>query len=772
MSRPVFNEAHAKKIATERFGIDVAKVSELGGYVDRNFALEARNGSKFVLKAHSLADEDAVIDLQVNVVEHLRNQGLRYELPLQHGKVVFDCDDEGNDVRFRLIDFLDGKLLADFGSLKSPLLNFAGAAAGSIDALLEGFQHSAASRRDLLWDLQNASQLVQFLPQISDPAVRRNANHFLLRYEMDAAPVLASLQRSICHNDCHRFALMSKDGNSISGVIDFGDTVLTYPICHLAISISDLLVGQNDLLSAAGNIAAGYHKQRPLAVDEIDILHCLVGTRLAIYLCMAARAANSDPDNSHAQMKKKDTEALIAKWVKINPVACAETIRTSCGQNSLTSDAPQRSSEQVSRREQYFSNSLYTHYDEPLFLAGGAFQYLFDHNGKNYLDLVNNVCQFGHCHPTIIRAAQKQIATLNTNSRYMYKQMPDYAERLLDSFPDGLDTVFFVNSGSEANDLAMRMARASTGNSNMVVVDTAYHGNSSVCTDISPNRIEGEGLPGLPGYVQKIPVPDRYRGPYGYDDAMAGSKYAKPLNAIIDDLRKHDKAIAAFYAESLIGTGGQIVLPPDYLKSVYKLVRDAGGMCIADEVQMGFGRTGEHMWCFESQSVVPDIVTMGKPMANGYPMGAVVTRREIADAFDNGVPYFNTFGGNPVACASAIAVLDVMETESLRGNCVEMSQRLRSGLADLAKKYAIIGEARGLGLYLGVELVRDRDSKEPAVNQARAVVETMKTKGFLTNTNGYLGNVLKFKPPLLITPEDIDRTVVALDESLASVSGV
>jgi 4-aminobutyrate aminotransferase-like enzyme len=403
-------------------------------------------------------------------------------------------------------------------------------------------------------------------------------------------------------------------------------------------------------------------------------------------------------------------------------------------------------------------------------LEQSAFQYFYDQSGATYLDCVNNVCQWGHCHPSIVRAAQKQMATLNTNSRYVYEQMAAFAERLTDTMPDGLDTVFFVNSGSEANDLAARLARAYTGNNDFVVVDRAYHGNSSLSTDLSPNRIDRPGRPGLPNYVRKTECPDLYRGRFRDDDPNAVQHYINDLGSVIDDMVAVDRSPAAFFAESLIGTGGQIVFPENYLASVYTKVRAAGGVCVADEVQVGFGRTGDHVWCFQSQGVTPDIVTMGKPIANGHPMAAVVTRREIAEAFDNGITYFNTFGGNPVSCAIGLACLDVLEQEELMTNTQAVSKALMTGLAELRAAHELIGDVRGLGLYIGVELVTDRQARLPATQAAKKIVESMKTQGVLVNTNGYDSNVLKIKPPMIIDHADVSHLLEAFESALSELS--
>jgi 4-aminobutyrate aminotransferase-like enzyme len=316
----------------------------------------------------------------------------------------------------------------------------------------------------------------------------------------------------------------------------------------------------------------------------------------------------------------------------------------------------------------------------------------------------------------------------------------------------------------------MRMVRTVTGQDDIVVVDTAYHGNSTACTDISPNRIDRPGKPGLPDNVHSIAAPDSYRGKYLAAEGNLGEKYGNEVIDVIDDLSKQGKAPAAFIAESLVGTGGQFVLPENYLNTVYKHVRNAGGLCIADEVQVGFGRTGDHTWCFESQDVVPDIVTFGKPIANGHPMAALVTTRAIADKFDNGITFFNTFSANPVSCAFGKAVLDVLQHDDIEQNVQKQSARLFDGLNRLKEKYEFVGDVRGLGLYIGVELVKTKASKQPATELAKWAIEQLKQRFILLNTNGYDNNIIKIKPALTIDEDDVDHLVDVLDQVFALAS--
>ena len=424
---------------------------------------------------------------------------------------------------------------------------------------------------------------------------------------------------------------------------------------------------------------------------------------------------------------------------------------------------PGRSQAQIlALRQKHLGKSLSVSYKRPLHIVRGWMQYLYDENGQPYLDAVNNVPHVGHSHPKVVRAAQRQTAVLNTNTRYLHDNLVEYAARLTATLPEPLSVCYFVSSGSEANELALRLARAHTSQRDFLVLDGAYHGNTAALIDISSYKFAGPGGAGAPPYVHVLPMPDPYRGLYRGNSLENGRRYAQHAQEIIDQLYEAGKGIAAFIGEPLLGCGGQIVLPDGYFQALYPLIRTAGGVCIADEVQVGFSRVGSHMWAFETQGVVPDIVTLGKPIGNGHPLAAVVTTPEIAGSFANGMEYFNTFGGNPVSCAVGLAVLDVLMVEKLQENARVVGKRLLDGLRRLQSQFPLIGDVRGLGLYIGVELVRDRQTLAPAAAEASYIANRMRDKGILISTDGPLHNVLKIKPPLVFTLENADFLVGTL----------
>ena len=425
----------------------------------------------------------------------------------------------------------------------------------------------------------------------------------------------------------------------------------------------------------------------------------------------------------------------------------------------------------LSRRANLLGPSLSLSYQKKLHIVRGEGAWLFDAHGRAYLDCVNNICHVGHCHPHVVDALEQQARTLNTNTRYLHRTILDYAERLAATFPDPLSVVYFVNSGSEANELALRLARTYTQRRHIISLDWGYHGNTAGLVDISPYKFARSGGQGAGEYTCVAELPDPFRGRLkGYGDEVARG-YVESVYERIAEIQKVDgEGPAAFIAESISGCGGQIVFPDNYLKYAFDAVKDAGGVCIADEVQTGFGRVGDAMWAFELQNTQPDIVTVGKPIGNGHPLAAVITTKTIADAFNNGMEFFNSFGGNPVSCSVGMAVLDVIEQEQLQANAQHQFRELNQALLHLKHKYPIIGDVRGKGLFLGVELVRDKDTLEPATDEAGRVINHLCESSILLSTDGPHDNVLKFKPPMVFREHERQLFVEQLDLAFAQLS--
>jgi 4-aminobutyrate aminotransferase-like enzyme/Ser/Thr protein kinase RdoA (MazF antagonist) len=405
------------------------------------------------------------------------------------------------------------------------------------------------------------------------------------------------------------------------------------------------------------------------------------------------------------------------------------------------------------RRRELLGGNLSVSYRKPLKVVRGWRQHLYDETGRAYLDVYNNVPLVGHSHPRVVKTAQQQLALLNTNTRYLHGNILQYAERLTELLPEPLRVCYIVNSGSEANELALRLARSHTRCDDTIVLEHAYHGHTNTLIDISPYKFDGPGGLGKKPWVRVAPLADDYRGIYRRGEADLGAKYAKHVGEICAELQSRGKR-PTFIAETLPSVGGQIVFPPNYLGEVYRHVHATGGVCIADEVQVGFGRLGTHFWGFETQGVVPDIAVFGKPIGNGFPLAAVVTTQEIARSFDNGMEFFSTFGGNPVSCAVGLAVLDVLREEKLQSNALRVGQLLLLEFKELQRRHPLIGDVRGSGLFLGLDLVRSQVAREPAPNQASYIVNRLRDEGILAGTDGPHHNVIKLRPPLVFSEPD------------------
>src|SRR5712672_2122145 len=428
---------------------------------------------------------------------------------------------------------------------------------------------------------------------------------------------------------------------------------------------------------------------------------------------------------------------------------------------------PQNTVEETLReRGALLGKNLSVSYRRALKIVRGWRQYLYDDTGRAYLDVYNNVPLVGHSHPCVVRAAQEQLALLNTNTRYLHDNAIRYAQRLTELMPEPLRVCYFLNSGSEANELALRLARSHTGREDVIVLEHAYHGHTNTLIDISPYKFSGPGGRGRKPWVHVAPIADDYRGLYRRDDAEAGAKYAAHVDEILERARRDGREVAAFIAETLPSVAGQIVFPPNYLAEAYRRVRAAGAVCIADEVQVGFGRLGTHFWGFETQGVVPDIVVLGKPIGNAFPLAAVVTTKKIAESFANGMEFFSTFGGNPVACAAGLAVLDVVRDEALQDRALRVGKYWMTELKKLQGCNQLIGDVRGSGLFLGIDLVRDRETREPATDAADYVVNRLRQCGILAGTDGPYHNVLKLRPPLIFSESDADLFVTTLEAIL------
>lgn len=419
--------------------------------------------------------------------------------------------------------------------------------------------------------------------------------------------------------------------------------------------------------------------------------------------------------------------------------------------------------ELIAYRKQHLGKSLSLQYKEPIKMVRGAGQYLIDQFGRKYLDTVNNVAHVGHENYEVVKAGQEQMALINTNSRYLHDNINALAEELLETLPPKLSVLHFVNSGSEANELAIRMVKAATGERDIIASEVGYHGNSNMCIDISSYKFDGKGGSGAPEHTHVFPLPDAFRGKYTGE--LTGELYAEEVQKQIDSIHDKGRGVGALIIEPIISCGGQVELPEGFLAKAYEKVRAAGGLCISDEVQTGCGRMGKTFWGFQLHDVVPDIVTIGKPLGNGHPLAAVACTRDVADKFANGMEYFNTFGGNPVSCAIGAEVIRTVKREKLQENALDVGEFLKSELHNLSQEFPIIGDVRGQGLFLGIELV-DAD-KNPLAAQTDYIADRMKDHGILMSTDGPDHNVLKIKPPIVFSKANAEELLLYLRKVLA-----
>ncbi|OIQ41769.1 MAG: peptidase M23 [Bacteroidetes bacterium MedPE-SWsnd-G1] len=417
----------------------------------------------------------------------------------------------------------------------------------------------------------------------------------------------------------------------------------------------------------------------------------------------------------------------------------------------------------IAYRKEHLGKSLSLQYKVPIKMVRGAGQYLVDQFGKKYLDTVNNVAHVGHEHPKVVKAGKEQMALINTNTRYLHENINALAKELLETLPPELSVLHFVNSGSEANELAIRMVKANTGEKDIIASEVGYHGNANMCIDISSYKFDGKGGSGAPEHTQIFPLPDAFRGKYRGN--QTGEKYAAEVQQCIDTIHNKKRGVGALIIEPIISCGGQIELPEGFLAKSYEYVRKAGGLCISDEVQTGCGRMGKTFWGFQLHNVIPDIVTIGKPLGNGHPIAAVACTQEVAEKFANGMEYFNTFGGNPVSCAIGAEVLKTVKRENLQQNALEVGEYLKSELKELTKTFPIIGDIRGQGLFLGIELVDEE--LNPLAEQTDYLTNRMKDHGILMSTDGPDHNVLKIKPPIVFTKENAKELTYYLKKIFA-----
>lgn len=726
-------------LLSHHYELTPTRVKLLEGYEDRTYLVEAEE-ARYILKCQAKREGlDARIDLEERLTRSLdksSNFDFPRHLPSRDGKHSI----EENGRVYRLLSFLEGTFLAEVAHTKS-ILHSLGDLLGRLNKVSLGVRPGSLAGEVSAWDLQYLDGLRKDLPLVGSPDDRALISYFMLQFEAEVLARKFELRRALIHNDANDWNVLTRNGK-VSGIIDFGDMAYSWLIGELAVALPYVLADRDDPLSAASEVVKAYHRHVPLTEPELSLLYYLVAGRMCMSLCNSARAKNERPESDYISISETQMKKLMRKWVGISPEMARNVFMGAVGMEPPSTEDP---GTYLRRREKLFAPSLSISYEHPIVMKRAAFQYMFDHRGHTFLDAYNNIMLAGHCHPRVVQATTDTLRRLNTNTRYLYDELLDYGQRLLDQFPPELCRVYLVNSGSAATDLALRLCRTHTRRNKVLAVENGYHGNTEACIAVSHYKHrEGATYPG----TVLGPMPKVY-GSGMPDDGTAGVHFADQYREVVAEYRQE---IAAFLAEPIMGCGGQVPLPEGFLPLVYDAVRSQGGVCISDEVQVGFGRLGKWNWGYEKYGVVPDMVILGKPMGNGHPIGAVITTEAIASAFDSGPEFFSSFGGNPVSCAAGHAVLQVIEEEGLREHAAQTGNYLIKGFRALQEDFSAIGDVRGEGLFIGVELITREGL--PATETARFLKNELRESRILIGTDGPANNVLKIKPPLPFNREN------------------
>jgi 4-aminobutyrate aminotransferase-like enzyme/Ser/Thr protein kinase RdoA (MazF antagonist) len=745
---PSFSADDVARIAAELFGLD-GMVKDLGSERDQTFLAEGPAGSG-VIKISNLGEQAATLDLEAEAILHILRVDPELPVAQPHqvseaaGAAAYRTTVEGRDgTHFvRLFERLHGRSGGGTGApdLSDGAVRAYGEIHARLNLALRGFFHPAAGR-ELLWDLAHAARLRQHLEDIADREKRRLVDAVLDRYEEHAAPRWPRLRAQVVHGDLNLDNVLLDDEGRICGIVDFGDAVHTAQVADFAVDLASLMRGrQADEVFRVGRIAIdGYSSRVPLEPEELELLGDLVATRLAQIVVISAWRVARYPENA-ANIQSWDADS----WRLLELIGEIGGDRFS---RELGAPAPLVAKEALARRRSEALGAALTPltYDDPLHVVRGEGSWLIDADGRRILDAYNNVPVLGHCHPRVAEAVVRQTRALNTNARYLYEPLVELAERLLASMPPeaALDSAVIVNSGSEANDIAWRIATAATGRSGAIVTHYAYHGVTAAMADLSPEEWP-EAFD--PAHVERIP----------HDAGTA------EVAAAAGRLAERGHPLAATFIDPGFTSDGIHPPTPARLQEIAAATRDAGGLFVADEVQVGHGRSGEHLWSFAHLGVTPDFVVLGKPMGNGYPVAAVITRSELVEASCFASSMFSTFGGNPVAAQAALATLDAIEDEQIIPHTKRVGELLRGRLEELSRDHPAIVDVRGLGLLIGVELERP--------DRTNAVMNAMRDAGVLVGQTGPRNDVLKIRPPLVLGAREAEVLVAALDAALTGTS--
>ena len=763
-SPPSFGVAEGERIVRDVYGLAVS-VHPLPGERDCNFRVHTGDSREFVLKILDVASDSESIDCLVRVLAHVGEQDPHLPVPrlypTLHGLEVGRFVRDETEYATCLVSYLPGTLLAESSPSKSLLLEV-GVVLGRLDRALQGFFHRSLNRR-LAWDVRRLPELMEFARLIEPTDVRRLVE--TVDADMRAAlPRLRSLRNQAVHGDCHPGNLLvGEDGRSISGILDFGDMIHAPLIFEPAIAMSESLTEAIAPADALADILRGYVRIQPLNTEEVDLLYRVVTARHAVTILLHAWRCRHDA--SGAEILKGAAGHAARSLDHLLGAERAQLLRewrVAAGTEDLPAKAGTAAT-LLARRRRFMGAGAELFYEKPLHLVRASGVWMYDLEDRAYLDVYNNVPHVGHAHPAVVSAIQKQSAILATHTRYLHESILDYAEQLTARLPPQLDACIFVNSGSEANDVAWRIAQLITGNRGAMVMQNAYHGITDAVAALTP----GVGEPRDPRVVTIAPPPAHLRA----NDAMTSAEAAATaadVDQAVATLRARGFAPAAFYIDTAITSSGVFDAPPEWARIVESRVRAAGALIVADEVQYGLGRAGSHFWGFQRRGLQPDIVTLGKPVANGYPMGVVAANREVIETFQAKFGFFSTFGGNAVAAAAALAVLEVIDREELMSNACSTGSYLRARLEDIAARHECLGTLRGAGLLFGLE-VRGCDAGS-AKRRCKSIINRLASEHrVLIGYEGPQADILKLRPPMPFRREHADLLAAAIEAAAAAV---
>jgi 4-aminobutyrate aminotransferase-like enzyme/Ser/Thr protein kinase RdoA (MazF antagonist) len=791
-SPPSFGIAEGERIARDLYGLAVS-VKALPGERDCNFRLRTAeavgaqaSGAKarganppgtstreFVLKVLDVAGDLASTDCLVRVLDHLAEQDPTLPVPRLYPTLAAEAvgrfSRDGADYATCLVSFLPGRLVSE-APASAALLRNVGSALARVDRALQGFFHPSLTR-SLAWDVRRLPELAEFSGDIESPALRETINRVAGDFR-DRLPRLRGLRAQAIHGDCHGANLLvDADGSSICGILDFGDMIHAPLIMEPAVAMSELLTESVAPLESLGAVLQGYAQGLTLQPEEVEFIYDIIIARHAVTVLVHAwrsrhdsqgarvlEAASAHAETSLLRLLSLDRQALTRQWHE-----AAGTLSATERAHGRSAGTAAQQPVDVGRRHRLMGAGAELFYDQPLHIVRGSGVWLYDAQGRAYLDVYNNVPHVGHAHPAVVEAIQRQTAVLATHTRYLHEKILQYAEELTARLPAHLDACIFVNSGSEANDVAWRMAQMATGHHGGLIMQYAYHGITDAVAALTP----GVGQPEAP-HVVALPAPPE--GLRAGDELTPAQLSAAILDAdrALATLRERGFAPAAFYVDSAITSSGIFDPPPAWAAAVQARFRAAGSLMVADEVQYGLGRPGSHFWGFQRRGFHPDIVTMGKPVGNGYPMGVVVANRALIEEFQAKFGFFSTFGGNAVAASAGLAVLKVLDDEELMANAADTGGYLQEALRTAAARRACLGAVRGTGLLLGLEVLGPDVSS--AKRRAKRIINALAAQSrVLIGYEGPHASILKLRPPMPFRREHADLLVQAIDAAAAAV---